>query len=383
MRLVMKTVDSRALGNRNGHQQRALGGSGPLALTMAATLVATMGTFGLIGCGGGGSSSGTGGKGTVGGSSGTGGGSSGTGGRAGSGSGGSIAGGADAGATGGAGTGTDAATTGADLGKACAAATDCGGGLICLLPTDKVIFGQGAPAHGYCTFACNENTDLAKCDAIGGACVDLSLDQAAPAEAYCLQSCSVGSGGVDAKCHTRPDVACTPLSGDPDAGVIPDVCLPTCSQDSDCPTNRKCDDRYAVCVDTKTAGDAAGAHCAYDANGTAAKTCAGLCLPIGDGNKLVASFCTRRCVYGSLNACNFVAKASSLTTGGAHGACILGDDKADIGDQGFCVEQCDTANQCSDKADPGVACDTSVMELGHGFCSWPAPTSNVDAGTGG
>lgn len=344
----------------------------------------------VVGCGGGGSSSGTGGKGGspagTGGksSSGTGGnsGPSGTGGQPAAGTGGSSTGGPDAGATGGAGTAADGGVSGGDLGKACAAAADCGGGLICLLPTDKLIFGQGGPANGYCTLPCAAEADAVKCEANSGTCVDLRVREADPPQGYCLLNCTVGAEGVGTKCRTRPDVACTSLNADPDAGVVPDVCLPTCSQDIDCPASRKCDDLLGVCVDTKTAGDPMGAHCTYDSTGTKPDTCAGLCLPLGDGSRLLASYCTRRCVFGALDGCNFAEKASSLTTGGPHAVCVIADDTAGVGDQGFCVEQCDTVSQCSNKADPGAVCDTSVPELGHGFCNWP-PTSNVDAGTGG
>jgi hypothetical protein len=88
---------------------------------------------------------------------------------------------------------------------------------------------------------------------------------------------------------------------------------------------------------------------------------------------LFASYCSRRCVFGALNACSWVEKATPLATGGPHGVCVLASETADIGDQGYCVQQCDAVTECSDKTDPGATCDVTVPQLGHGFCSWNGP----------
>lgn len=101
----------------------------------------------LAGCGGSsaapdGAATGTGGKkdGGAGGAGGTTGGSNGAAGTTGGGT--TGAGGTTGGGAGGAGV------TPADVGKACAADTDCTGGLTCLTADGKVIFEAEAPAHG-------------------------------------------------------------------------------------------------------------------------------------------------------------------------------------------------------------------------------------------
>jgi hypothetical protein len=337
-----------------------------------------MGLLGTSGCGGGSTPAGAGGRGTGGRSGGTGGiagtpGTPGTGGRSATGSGGAgVIGGADAGATGGTSGPADAAVAAGDLGKACSSAADCGGGQICLLPTDKLIFGQGGPAHGYCTLPCAVAADVARCQSAGGSCLDLALAVGDPPQGYCMQNCTFGTAGAGSKCRTRPDVACTSLTADPDGGVaaVSAVCIPTCSQDSECPAGRQCDDFASVCVDVKSAGDPLGAHCDPAA---ATDTCAGSCLPIGTGGPtVVASFCSRRCVVGNLMGCNWIDRTMPLATGGPHGICALASTEADIGDLGFCTQECATVADCSDK-DPGGICNTSTLPAeinSYGFCSW-------------
>src|SRR5262249_56370081 len=155
----------------------------------------------------------------------------------------------------------------ANLGKACAATTDCGPGLQCLRATDMVLAGTGGPANGYCTIPC---TGDATCTPLGGLCVDYRLNATDPAEAYCFQTCTYGGTDRASKCHGRSEVGCFQ---DATSGAA--ACLPTCSQDSDCPTGRRCDPQTNVCVDTPTPGASTGAHCVVNQD-AGTTNCAGL-----------------------------------------------------------------------------------------------------------
>jgi hypothetical protein len=281
------------------------------------------------------------------------------------------------GATGTAGTTGGAGTAGAsalpDLGKACAANTDCTGGTTCLTAASKIIVGAEGPANGYCSKACTADADCSS----GGICLDVSA-AGAPAQGYCFQTCTFGGAAGSSKCHGRTDVGCLTIQA-ADATTTPatpqvDICYPACSQDSDCPAGRKCDLGNALCADTVPAGDPVGSHCATNAD-AGTSNCAGGCLPIGSaagGTAVAANVCTNYCVVGNLNACNWVGAGTSLMSGGgAHGVCALADPNAQVGDMGFCSQECDTAADCSDKVDPGATCDTSAMStIGHGICSW-------------
>lgn len=263
----------------------------------------------------------------------------------------------------------DAAAAG--FGKACQVDAECGGGLICLKATDKLIFGQGGPANGYCSVACSDNP--AKCTPLGGVCVDLRNDTTDPVESYCLQTCTFGVLPATAppKCQGRPDVGCQVV----DATTLAALCRPICSQDSDCPANRKCDLGTAVCMDAASAGDPVGAHCVADPD--ASTTCAGLCLSVGG----MASFCSMPCVLGNLQGCNWVGQGVALA-GGAHGVCALSSATADVGDVGFCSQECDTVNDCLDRVDPGAFCDmTDVTIVGHGICNHGAAAGDAAAPT--
>ena len=174
------------------------------------------------------------------------------------------------------------------------------------------------------------------------------------------------------------------------SGATQAACLPACSQDSDCPTGRKCDDSIAQCVDMPTAGLPLGSHCTYDPMRTMPKQCAGSCLGVGSAGNVVASFCTRSCVVGQLNNCNWVGMNMSLATGGPHGVCFPGNSTAKAGDLGVCLQLCDTPADCANQTDPGLVCDkTNVATIGHGVCLWSAPSdggvsdgSSADGGAG-
>jgi hypothetical protein len=289
------------------------------------------------------------------------------------GAGGTTASGGRGGTTGAAGSSSTGGTGGAaalpDLGKACASNAECTGGTTCLTASSKIINGSEGPANGYCSKACTSNADCSS----GGICLDISATGATP-QGYCFQTCTFGD--ANSKCHGRMDVGCLTIQS-ADTTTTPatpqiDICYPICSQDSDCP-GRKCDLGSALCADTAPAGDPVGSHCTIDPDG-GASSCAGGCLPIGSaagGTTTVASICTNYCVIGNLSSCNWVGAGSSLMSGGAHGVCALASGTAQVGDVGFCTQECDTAADCNDKTDPGVTCDTSAMSaVGHGFCSW-------------
>jgi len=277
---------------------------------------------------------------------------------------------AHGGAPGTAGAGGMAPVSGAtNMAKACATDTDCGAGLVCLKATDKLIGTLGGPSNGYCTMTCTSLAEATACEAAGGLCLDLSAAGDATV-GYCLKNCKFGDTDGDSKCQARTDVGCGQVYNQ-NGDVSGAVCIPLCAQDSDCPTGRKCDPMEGFCVDTPHAGDPMGAHCTADPM-TGASACAGYCQGIGDeNNKLVASFCTRRCVLGQLG-CNIVG-ANMSVAGGMHGVCAYGSDPtADLDDLGFCTVECDSVDDCPNKTDPNPVCETAqtMSVIGHGICSW-------------
>ncbi len=270
--------------------------------------------------------------------------------------------------------GADAGPAGGRLGLACTADAACGAGLICLKATDKLIAGAGGPANGYCTTACAPAA-VDPCATIGGVCFDYQPVMGGAPQAYCMRTCTFGGSTVNervAKCQNRPDVACVQGNG------TTSFCLPTCSQDVDCPAPRKCDLQFNVCMDTVTPGDKVGAHCTVDmtANTT---NCAGTCLQFGTATAVTASMCSSRCVVGELGGCNYVDQTMSAV-GGTHGVCAYGSAaNAFAGDLGFCTPECDGNNDCPDSVDHATCDLTLVTDIGHGACSFAAPTP--DGGT--
>jgi hypothetical protein len=290
-------------------------------------------------------------------------------------------GGRDAGSAAGASGGDAAADSGASgdrLGLACSADTDCGTGLRCLKATDKLIAGTGGPANGYCTMTCAQGA-VDPCAAIGGVCFDYQPTMGGAPQAFCMKTCTFGgttAGDRVAKCQNRPDVAC--VSGN---GV--DFCLPTCSQDVDCPATRKCDLQFNVCMDTATAGDKVGAHCTVDTT-AGTSNCGGTCLQFGSATAVTAAMCSTRCVLGELGACNWVDQTMSIA-GGTHAVCAFASAaNAFAGDLGFCTPECDGNNDCADATDHATCDLTLIPDVGHGACSFaqPPPDGGTDAGRG-
>jgi hypothetical protein len=263
----------------------------------------------------------------------------------------------------------------------CNATADCGAGLTCLAATDKTINGVGGPAHGYCTIACADAdmASLAACDAAGGICV---LTDANSTAGICMASCASGGGSAAVKCGRRPDVSCSPLF-DNMGNPVANACVPNCSQDSDCPTGRKCDQRFNFCVDAPHAGGAFGTHCVFDTTGKM-DSCAGSCFPsdFDNANNVTASFCSRSCTVGYLNECDWVDMNTTASSGGPHGVCLPIQQNFGFGDLGFCFQLCDTAADCADQTDPNLVCDKSGMaNIGHGVCVWGVATP-TDGGAG-
>ena len=325
---------------------------GQLMALLAAAFVGAV----AAGCGGGGSGSGSDASTTGSG------GSSGTGGHVVTGGGGSTGSG-----------GTPAATS--PLGQPCAAAADCKTGLTCVPPSDKTIYGKGGPSHGYCTMPCMDSATAATCTMAGGICVDVG-DGMTPL-VYCMQTCA--SGGTTMKCNDRSDVACIPLT-DANGNAATPACLPVCSQDSDCPTGRKCDDGLNICVDMIDATKKTfGSKCAYDPT-MKMEECAGFCVPVaGTAAAPTATFCSKGCVFGFASECGWVDKGVSLKDGLPHGFCISLANAPAKGDPGFCLQLCDTTADCTNQGDPGLVCDVSGMAtIGHGVCLWTNP--NADGG---
>jgi Cys-rich repeat protein len=339
-------------------------------------LVLMVGAAVAGGCGGGSASTGRGGGGGTGiagsvgsaGRGGSAGGIAGTTGVAGGGARGGTTG--SAGTTGAAGTAADGGVLPAgDLGKGCAASSDCTGGLTCAAPGSNM-FGAGGPPNGFCTRACGDADGGDVCGALNATCVNMSSD-ATPA-LFCMPNCTFGSTDRATKCRGRDDVGCARLQDG--AGATLDVCVPMCSTNADCPSGRQCDKNNGLCVTTAKTGSPLGTACMQGVDG-GTDSCAGFCLAIGSGGTTVtARFCSQACVLGAPTACNLATGTMSLAPHGSRGGCVFSVSGANLGDVGFCAQECDTATDCLDQTDPGATCDTSITSgtaiAPHGFCTW-------------
>ncbi|MBI5532426.1 MAG: hypothetical protein HY898_06910 [Deltaproteobacteria bacterium] len=242
----------------------------------------------------------------------------------------------------GGGSGSDAAPDeehGGDFrfGLPCDEDSECYPG-VCLAATSVSLFG-GGPARGMCTIECSTNPGACEAASPSFACVETGPSTGGTAAAFCFMSCVQGppyQQDFDAKkCHGRHDMACTYLGEG--AGVATAVCLPTCRNDSDCPSPRKCDPRSRVCVDFPHDGLPIGASCGVQTSVDAGAECAGVCLSPSNqqdadamGLLNLGSFCSERCVLGDLESCGYPETPH-------RGVCLVATPVSGPGDEAFCA----------------------------------------------
>jgi hypothetical protein len=125
------------------------------------------------------------------------------------------------------------------------------------------------------------------------------------------------------------------------------------------------------------AGKTVGSGCTASANTLSSMECAGgLCLPIesvADGGT-TPGICTAFCNLGVLEGCNF--HIGALDAGPAQGACIFpwSDTGYNSGDLGFCLQLCDTPNDCGYRSGNWTCrTDIQVGGTGHAVCLPPLP----------
>lgn len=251
------------------------------------------------------------------------------------GSGGSATGPVGSGGAGGAGQTTSTGGAGsfeARLGAMCTSDGDCDPGGSCLLPTDRDPFLGGGPAHGYCTAPCTMDID---CPGDHGVCLDDDADGGG--EGRCFLGCTLGEPPYTAeidplpadKCHGRDDLRCQVVGEAP-------VCLPTCGDDADCPSDRRCDQRLAVCVSEASTGEALGSACDVEDD-----ACAGRCVIFLSG----VTMCSSLCVLGG-----GVEPDTTECGGLADGYCAFRPEDNGMGDYGFCTESCAEHDDCQNPA---------------------------------
>lgn len=230
------------------------------------------------------------------------------------------------------------------LGVKCAGDADCGDQGQCLLDSSNdTIFG-GGPAGGYCTAACEQDSD---CEGPGSACFNN----------LCILGCEQGGmGPLDpGKCQGREDLACLNTTS------FGSICIPLCSSDGQCP-GRVCNTQSTVCADTAAEGLPQTSTCVQAQE----DPCAGACIGIGN-NKAA---CFNWCVLGA---------PDEVSCGGLdNGICAYGVTDSGTGDRGLCARSCTAYSDCQA---PNFTC-TSLAVPGRpvtGYCLISTPCPNGQA----
>jgi len=261
------------------------------------------------------------------------------------------------------------------LGARCKGDGDCEAGLFCSVPLSTDWIG-GGPAHGYCTKDCSQDGDVA-CTA-----VDLQSFCHGPVDGVrlCIKSCEPAGASSELdfdimKCWARQDVACTPFAFEGTASGRWG-CWPTCGDDTDCP-GIPCDGNTGLCTPGSGGGLPLGSNCSEwsGSQGDAGQRCEGYCTNwtrsedagAADAGSEIRT-CLARCVIGDPNACGF-----------PKGLCMSeAEAGASFGDLGYCVQTCESDEDCLDKQS-GVFCDEEAVP-GVGVCNWYAHGTAPDAG---
>ncbi len=239
------------------------------------------------------------------------------------------------------------------LGGRCEFDWECVPGLGCMRG-DSGLIDAASPALGLCTKSCAANPSA--CDAFGGECW-----QVTSGVAYCVESCAFGPAGAEsfdpAKCHGRPEMACSPFGSNQAA------CLPRCNRATDCNVGWSCDPRDGLCRQEQPTGLPLGAPCDESAD-----ACLGVCE---------SEACEEACTFGAPLACGRTSTAEP-----ADAYCLHGDDEIPLGsgpgagDLGMCVPLCD----CDDDCPSPLVClsfggsPLAAQTLREGFCGTGSPS---------
>jgi hypothetical protein len=244
------------------------------------------------------------------------------------------------------------------VGKPCTKDSECATGLHCFTTASDSL-GSGGPAGGLCSLDCAARGQP-DCARVDGASV-CSTDQTGKFS-FCLEQCDIGTPDGGAKCHDRPDMACTP----PQFGGSPS-CVPTCRGDYDC-AGRVCAPLTGLCSATKQGTSPIGAACDPDGNTT---DCMGSCVSLG--NSLATtnnSFCTSPCALGSPGQCGH----DPASTGPTDTACVFAFSQSEnTGDVGDCGQLCDCDSDCRN---PGFICNPKDAQEGRMGACVPKLTFN-------
>ncbi len=293
-------------------------------------------------------------------------------------------------AAGGPGTGGKATTGGSSstavsVGQECINNTSCGD-LECLTAEDS-----GIP-QGLCTAGC-----VADADCPGANDVCLVFDTEEGPAGICLEGCTMGTPtALDAKCHNRPEMACSLLyliTGEaceadadcPGADELCDVdgqcrkpttaCYPQCASDNDCPDAMFCDPESGACGDEEVTGDVDGTPCDGEA---VEDSCLGRCATFVDDNDMdIESICVSECTFAAPGQCGWEDESEP-----APGICFPRFQEGGEGDQGLCYPLCDCDADCLGEHKCYEYTENPqqfLTSFGHrGICFYPDDTPSLE-----